>query len=404
MKFRTSILAGFAALLSAGMLVTTPSLAEDSAHRQELDRKSRAGGLSTSEVDLLSRAKGDGARPTAERLIQRFSKASGGVVTAGKAETSERADHVRVESAAGWTLSVYGDGTQVKYRNRAFHEAHRAATPAAKRPSRETLEQLGRAFLAEHLGAEIQLGEGETLELFKTAYELQGHRSIEGGEAAVETLSSSIVVFTRVVNGIDVVGPGAKVAVSFTSDGQVFGFEYDWAAYERTGLRQKVLDLPQIEERARALDQTGAAAIVRVKRWECGYFDAGARKRAANALVQPACVAQKEIDTVGDAARHRADPTDGLLSSATMAVIPAGITPEDDAHWVELRSLRGDAPKAAIPLRADAPMSFEDSESDASTGAAACSYQAPGGEGGSATWLLGIGAAALVAARRRRKG
>jgi hypothetical protein len=422
MNFRTSILTGFAAFLSAGVLIASPVLAEDSQHRQELDRQSRAEGLSTTAVELLIRARGKGAAPTAERLIKRFSTPLSGLSTAGEAATDELSDHLRVEGAAGWTLFVYGDGTQVKYRNRAFYEAHRAAIPASEKPSMATLEERGRAFIEKHLASEIQLGKGESLEVLKTAYEMQGHRSTEPGAEAVEAMTSSIVVFTRVVNGIDVVGPGSKVSMLFTSDGQVFGFEYDWAAYEPANRSQKVLDIEQLQERARSLDEgrTAASATVRVKRWECGYFDAGARKRDPNALVQAACVAHKEVDAVADVARHRANPADGLVSSATVDVIPAGVALEDDARWPEARKLRGAAPiPAARPLSIVATEALGDPASDEASNAASdvdtavdtavdaaqagCSLHPVGSAGNSSLWwTVGLGVAVVVTARRRR--
>lgn len=345
MNLRTSILSGLAALLSAGVLFTDTARAEDSPHRRELERRSRAAGLGVAELPLLRRVQGDGAEQTADRLIQRFAAATGGVSTAGDAAIDATDDRVRVEGP-GWSLVVHGDGTQVQYRNRALQAASREKATTGARPSQAALERLGRAFVKEQL-PELGLGRGETMALFKTAHEVQGRGTVRGGPDAVEQVTGSIVVFTRVIDGVDVVGPGAKISVFVTADGEVSGFDYDWATYERTDRRQAVLDLARLEARARALpaEQARAAgATVRVKRWECGYFDAGARHRDPAAFVQPACAAHHEIETAG--------PNDVVMSSATVVTIPAGAAPEADARWVELQALTGGPtrpPAAEVP-------------------------------------------------------
>lgn len=58
------------------------------------------------------------------------------------------------------------------------------------------------------------------------------------GHTEEEKVVSSIVVFGRRVDGVDIVGPGSKIALYVANDGMVFGFDGDWPRYERTAQRQ----------------------------------------------------------------------------------------------------------------------------------------------------------------------
>lgn len=56
--------------------------------------------------------------------------------------------------------------------------------------------------------------------------------------AAIDT-----VIFSRVVNGVAVVGPGSKVAVLFDANHSIVGFDFDWPTYASAGRTQPIIGL-----------------------------------------------------------------------------------------------------------------------------------------------------------------
>jgi hypothetical protein len=337
---------GSTLLMSSCLFLSTAAHAEDSSHRQALEVRSRAAGLGLESIELLQRVPGEGARATVNRLRDRWAQASGSMQTRGTAVEEERDGHLRLEGTAGWSLIVHEDGTQVRYRNRALRASHRPSLHVGAQPSATTLEAWGRRFIAEQLAKEIRLGAGERLELLRVAYEREGAQSTQGREPASVSVVGAAVVFTRTLEGVDVVGSGSKVTVFFSTDGQPWGFDYDWPSYQRLQRKQAVLPVKEIRGRARRIGAeiaAGGATSVQQVRWECGYFDPGARHRSAEAPVQAACVAQEVATTIADAARNRANARDGLESFARMEVIPAGVQVESDPRWPQAERARADA-------------------------------------------------------------
>ena len=64
---------------------------------------------------------------------------------------------------------------------------------------------------------------------------------------------------------------------------------------------------------ALSVDPFRPSAVIR--RYECGYFDGGARRGDQAAPIQTACFLHYVTQTVGDPERNRADPTDGLFKA-----------------------------------------------------------------------------------------
>ena len=119
----------------------------------------------------------------------------------------------------------------------------------------------------------------------------------------------STVVFTRLIDGVPVVGG-------------------------------EVLPVDRIRERgAGVLAFDPNAKDVKVTRFECGLFDPGVRKRDAAALVQSACFVQAERRAIVDEKLNQLDPESGHLVTAFAQAIPAGALIERDDRWPEAAAL-----------------------------------------------------------------
>jgi hypothetical protein len=331
----TGLLAG--ALLLAG--ASSPAEAADYPYRRNWNANSRQVGLQGAVLPVLERSPGRGARVVADALVAQFRNATSGITTAGNYSIILQRDSIRYTGDTGWQLTVYGDGTAVRYRNPVALDAGRTV-PLASRLSNTDLEALGRRFITEQLGRYVLVGTGETLEALKTEHQVEERQADASTAPLIQEVSASTVVFTRTVNGVGVVGSGSKVAVIFGNDHLPAGFELDWTAYQPSGRRQQTLDVSSIHRRASSvLPVDPLATGTTLQRFECGYFDNGTRRRDALAPVQPACFYHYVKQVVGDPILNRADPTDGLLKSAYGAAIPVGSTVEPDQRWPQAMQL-----------------------------------------------------------------
>jgi hypothetical protein len=337
MRYATTLRATVLALVTyAGI-----AHAADYPYRTTLTSKSATSGLGATDVELIKRLPGAGADQVLDMLRARFASSQGAVNTRGASER-EQERHSHALKGDGWLLQVYADGTYVRYRNYAVLESKQnLARPVAQRLSQQALEERGRRFISEALAEAVPLGAGEVLVPLFTEHEINGSRSATLDAAAdVETVTASTVIFGRTIGGISVVGPGSKIAVVFTNDGEAAGFDYDWPRYAMTGQRQGVIAMPQIRQRARGLTTVELDAPgVSVKRVECGYFDAGARRRwrDPSAPIQAACGFHYSQRTLANG------PTPTDMLAAYVEAIPAGVVIESDAGWPQAIRLTGGA-------------------------------------------------------------
>jgi hypothetical protein len=116
---------------------------------------------------------------------------------------------------------------------------------------------------------------------------------------------------TRTLNGVPVVGNGSTVILTFSNDGSLESFHYDWPAYQAAGESQTVVDAGGILSRVQKVvsARTGvpaptsgvvlpsrdrAAAPVelnpnaQLQTLDCGYVDAGSWARQTQSI-QPGC-------------------------------------------------------------------------------------------------------------------
>jgi hypothetical protein len=339
------------------LLMSTSAFAADFPNRIESQRRSEAVGLEKKELPLLERVPSPGAAAVTEKLLSKLKGSDSTITTRGKFET-KKLNHGMSVASQEWTLDVFDDGSHVRYRNNAYL-AKQQANPVKGRLGNDRLEQLGRDFVKRNLSEQITLGPGEELVPFYTEHAIGGGGPTKPGAAAPEeTVFASTIVFTRAINNVNVIGGGSKVAVTFGNDGSPLAFDYDWPQYRATNKVQKILPVAEIKERGKKLSSRGtASADVKMQSFDCGYFDAGVRKRDPNAPVQPACAVKYVERKVIDKEAHQRDPNSGHLMSATVEFIPAGETVERDMKWpqamrmLNIRPARPDVVPQGIPER-----------------------------------------------------
>ena len=346
-KIATPLLTGLA--LSIACMAAN---AADFSQRTALAERSLKSGLGVDSAPLLTRAPGPGQRVATELFVKEFSLSDDGITTKGLVKTEVGKDKTTVIGDK-WAMQIYGDGTKVKYRNYEFLDsADNKPVGVASRLSQDALEKLGREFIGRRLVQFVKLSKNETLVPWFTEFQVQGGGSIEAGVRPVaETVLASTVIFTKAVNGIPVLGPGSKVAVVFDNNGQAAGFDMDWSAYQVTSSIQKVASLSEVQGRANKLSPFDlGASDTKITRFECGYFDLGARKRDVNAPIQTACLVHANKRQIVDKVAYAEDKNSGHTVAAVMSPIPAGLNIARDANWPQaIQLLGGTPPNSDVP-------------------------------------------------------
>ena len=327
------------ATAAAAFGITMNAQAANFPERDHMDKQSRARGVGLSSVSLLRRVEGPGAQQRAMAILKKLQRSTSLVHARGRHQEHVDLDSKRVtlHGDDGWSLSVWEDGTKVRYRNhKAASDGVESSVPVENRLTSEYLGRLGEEFIRDSLADWVRLGPDDELVPSFTEYEINGLADGDTGVVLEELVSGNTVVFSRRVNGIDIVGPGSKIAVMFTNDGSAIGFDFDWPRYVPSGKVQSVLTLSEIVERASALGRTPAHPdTVNLERFECGYFDTGARTKKARQALQSACSASYTGRVLVDEAAYRANPEDGWAMVADINMIPAGAEVEADENWPE---------------------------------------------------------------------
>ena len=322
-------------VLAAFTFLLTPvdsASAADFPERIALEAQSAQSGLGVGQIPLLRRVAGPGRETVAGQVRDRFATGGTGVTTGGSFRLDTDEKRYALLGEGGWFLTVYRDGSRIRYSNETFLESRpELALPLEERLSQDVLETLGRNFIAGELQQFVKLGPGEELVPSFTEFLVHSGWSTEpGGPVEPETVLASTVVFSRSVAGIAIVGPGSKIAVTFANDGVPVAFDVDWAEYVPTGRVQEVLPVADILARSAAL--RGGAGDSQLERIECGYFDLGGRKRDAAAPLQAGCFLHVSTRT----------PTEGgHLTAGFVEAVPAGATVEVDHSWPEALWLAG---------------------------------------------------------------
>jgi hypothetical protein len=291
--------------------------AADSRERQEVDRSSRASGFGRSAVKLIDRGVRKGAGPTADALISASSRVD--IKSAG-AKRTNTSDGVRLEEGT-WYLQVKGDGSVAEY----YNSAPKSGIPVEARLSDATLTQSAVSFAVTNLGAALGLVPGDLMPL-NVRHQTRTYGSRSSSVPLGRELLSSEVTFARKIDGLPVLGPGSKIRVELSAAGDVVGYSYNWSALSVSARSQKVHMPNKVLQRAADVAGIGNGSASQVKRFECGYYDAGALEGSAQ--IQSACLVQTSSR---DAA--------GLVTD--QAFVPAAIDVQPDKSWPFAQTLTG---------------------------------------------------------------
>jgi hypothetical protein len=243
-----------------------------------------------------------------------------------------------------WSLTIVADGSSAEFQDQSVQaRAHSLGKAPAQKMSAAALEQAGRDFIASRLAGVIVLGPQEELVPLLTAYRHDWDQDLHSGEMH-DAIVANRVVFGRKIAGVPVVGGGSQVIVTFTNDGAVESFRYDWPKY-RTASGQAVIDAGEILARVQKVisDREGGSASrlpvhvppdgapyplavtadASLHKMLCGHYDPGFAARDAKAPVQPGCIYRVVVNG-----------SDGTVSGLAGAV-PGGSRVQADGGWPE---------------------------------------------------------------------
>jgi hypothetical protein len=268
---------------------------------------------------------------------------------------------LRIESGQ-WSLEIRDDGAFGRFEDRSVQaRAHSLGKSPSAKTSAVELEKAGRAFIASTLSSAIVLGPGEELIPVRTDYRSEWGQDIKTG-AISRSVVASRIVFGRTLHNMRVVGGGSSVVITFTNDGAVESFQYDWPRYEEAAF-QNVADPGELLRRVQKVISARSGlseplfttavpvnpsspyplplgADVSLQKLECGYFDPGSTARNTHADIQPGCV------------YHAVEQGGKGLRRGFAGAVPAGNPFTPDAAWTENTLLRG-----AVPAASKAPAS-----------------------------------------------
>lgn len=319
-------------ILCAAQPAVRPASAKDFEARIALDARSRSAGLGREEVLLLARLPGPGRNAVMETLAKRFEGGKAGISTPGSAKRVERDDSTSL-LGDGWRLKVWGSGSKFSYSNQKLtRQLQQTAVPLDQRFTNAQLEAMARRFLAEALGTLVEVGPGEEIVPLSSRFAVGGGTDASGKEVE-RTVGAAAIRLGRRIDGVDIVGSGSQIDISFGNDGVPLGFDVDWPRYERTASAQSTVPAEEILARLKTLTpQPASAGIVSIKHLACGYYDGGELRHDPDSRIQAGCVVYQVHRTPGK------QPGDEMVSAIVHAV-PAGLEMVPDRNWAELAQL-----------------------------------------------------------------
>jgi hypothetical protein len=338
LNFVTSAMLAASAMIS-GIAARAADLPQTKAHQQ----LSVTQGFSDPAVAVLQRSGAVDPNTVSAAVMEKLRPAS-------TYQTARVGTRLRI-TGTQWSLEVSGDGSAAEYQDLAVAaQAHSLGKPLSAQMAAADLEQKGRAFIASNLASEIVLGADEELVALRADYRTEGGQDFATGEVS-EAVVANRIVFGRNLHGVPVVGNGSKVILTFTNDGSLESFRYDWPAY-RVAATQTVVDAGEILSRVQKVisarsgvavprsgvlvPSSGRAAYpveltpnTQLQALDCGYYDAGSRARQTTQSVQPGCTyLAVSRDANGMRAGHA-------------GAVPAGAQFAPDTAWLETQILGG---------------------------------------------------------------
>ena len=331
--------------------------ADRSVVSQQRMASSLRNGLGTTELPVLER----GHASTPSDVASKLSMAICGGPCTG-ATTESHAGEVKVRHGS-WTLRVVGDGSSVSFFDSGVAQrAHGHGT--STRMDSAVLEDKARAFIREKLAPVVSLQDGETMEVLGTDFRTESGQDVSGGPIET-TVTASRIVFTRIIDGIPVVGNGSKIIITFASDGNLESFRCDWPVYAHHARRQKPAGAATLLKRVQTVVQqragvsrsaAAANAVIatspstypvpltvnaQLDQLECGYYDAGVDVSTPGVAkpgdVRPGCL----YHATGQVP---ASDAGGIVRAGFAGAVPAGEIIEIDPTWPETGILTSASP------------------------------------------------------------
>ena len=315
-------------VLTVVLAVSGAARAADRPERRAIDEASRREGVGRSSVSLAARSPRAGAGPLAASLASRL-----GVRPASVRNESAGPGEVRVQGAE-WHLRLQTDGSVGELvRNRSSRPIS-----ATDRLGDDVLVARAKVFVDATLATPLAIQPQDIYPL-KTSHQIRRAVS-KSGAAAPERVVSSAVVFGRKLDGLPVLGPGSKIVVDLSTDGEVIGCRYDWSRLALKNERQAIASVDTVLRRGTEHTRLRGLRTQDYARMECGYYDAGIDATDSGAALQAACMMQE--------VRRDASGT-----IAVEEVVPAGIDVRPDGGWPLAERLVG-APlrvgRAPVPI------------------------------------------------------
>lgn len=304
-------------ILLLGVASVQMASAADSRERREIDLFSRTSGFGRSAVKLVDRQVRAGAGPTLDALISASNRAD---VKAASTRRTDATDGSRLRGD-GWYIQTKGDGSVGEYYNSAVN----TAIPVEKRLSDDQLTRSATSFAVSSFGVALGLPESDLIPV-NVRHQIRTYGSRASSVVLGREVVSSEVTFMRKVDGLPVVGPGSKIRVELSAAGDVIGYSYDWSALSVGGATQNVHAPKEVLERAADVAGVGNGDVSQVKRFECGYYDAGAL--AGSARLQGACLVQTSVRDAN-----------GRVAEQTF--VPAAVDVQPDTAWPFAQALTG---------------------------------------------------------------
>ena len=339
------------------LVFCTSVFAADFPQRIASEKRSEKDGVGQKEISLMQRVPGAGKDVVSKKIMRQFLNSKTAITTQGISKSKTKGKTLSV-TGAGWLLDVNEDGSNVRYRNYRYLESKKElARPVAQRLSNEKLEALGREFISKNLSEYVKLGKNEEIIPFFTEHAIGfSGEAKEGATKLEEKVYGSTIVFTRFVNKVNVVGPGSKIAVMFNNAGEAVGFDYDWPQYKMIDKSQKVLPVEGIRSRSNKLTRVSLdSPNVKIKRFDCGLYDAGARRHDPKSVVQSACQISYYEKKIVDKKAYEMDKNSGHIMSAYIDYIPAGEVIEKDMKWSQAMKLLNLKERNDLPAPLDGP-------------------------------------------------
>ncbi len=332
----------FLSLLAFTLLGSTV-WAGPSAYRQAQQETALQSGFPIDSVSVLTRLPADGREAIAKKLIEKLDGRFGerfvakGLV-AVKRETAGNRDFYK--NGASYA-EFFADGSKFRFRGDLDNPDYIAKGREKGRMSDAELENRGRQVIGQlkdliPLGAQEELTFRGTRFLKNMAFPAPPQNAALTGipattpEAATPepVYVANIAIFGRKVNGVPVVGPGSRVRVWFDNLGNLVSLEGDWPRYQVAtgGPKQEVLPWAELKERVERVSvPLDVINGTRVRHFECGYVDLGARRRGGP--IQAGCLLSY-VRT-----RTSEKNPDMQINAGFLEFIPAGRKVMADKHW-----------------------------------------------------------------------